>query len=442
MSFRTRLTLVSAAAVALSTALAAGIIFFAERRQVYEQLNESLRERSAEVAEQLFMPGDRRHPVMPPPFGAPGGYAQLVTAQGGVDHLGSSGPFLDASQRAVEVADGVQGSFFEDIFINGSHLRVFTTPLDNGLALQVARPLDEIDEHLRQTGLTLLLVSLGGVGLAAILGHAVTRATLTPVSRLTATTERVTNTSDLSERIEVTGNDELGRLAASFNRMLEALQSSLRAQRQLVADASHELRTPLTSLQANIQVLTRAQSLSEQERRDLIDDVRAELQALRILVEDVVELGRDEQPSTEWEDLRLDLIVERAVHRARKRAPAVEFDCILEPWLARGHPNQIERAVDNLLDNAIKWSPAGSVVEVRLKSGELSVRDHGPGIDAAHLPHVFDRFYRAPSARRMPGSGLGLAIVRKVAEDHAGRVVAENSPDGGACFRLAIPSSS
>jgi two-component system sensor histidine kinase MprB len=442
MSFRTRLTLVSAAAVALSIALAAGIIFFAERRQVYEQLNESLRARSSEVAEQLFMPGERRHPVMPPPFGGPGGYAQLVTAQGRVDHLGSSGPFLDASQGAVEVADGVRGSFFEDVFVNGSHLRVFTAPLDNGLALQVARPLDEIDEHLRQTGLTLLLVSLGGVGLAAFLGHAVTRATLTPVSRLTATTERVTNTSDLSERIEVTANDELGRLAASFNRMLEALQSSLRAQRQLVADASHELRTPLTSLQANIQVLTRAQSLSEQERRELIDDVRAELQALRILVEDVVELGRAEQSSTEWEDLRLDLIVERAVHKARRRATAVEFDCILEPWWAHAHPNQIERAVDNLLDNAIKWSPAGSAVEVRLKSGELSVRDHGPGIDAAHLPHVFDRFYRAPSARRMPGSGLGLAIVHKVAEDHAGRVVAENAPDGGARFRLAIPSSS
>jgi two-component system sensor histidine kinase MprB len=259
------------------------------------------------------------------------------------------------------------------------------------------------------------------------------------VRRLTEATEHVTSTSDLSRRIDADGNDELARLASSFNAMLQALDDSLRAQRQLVADASHELRTPLTSLRTNIEVLSKGNGLSDDQRRALLADVIGEIDQLTALVSDLVELARGTEPPAHVEEVRLDDVVEQAVLRAQKRAPSLRFVSAMEPTLVRGVPERLDRAVSNLLDNAAKWSPSEGEVEVTVKSGELLVRDHGPGIDEADLPHVFDRFYRAPSARGKPGSGLGLAIVRQVAESHGGTVTAEAADGGGALFRLHLP---
>jgi two-component system sensor histidine kinase MprB len=254
----------------------------------------------------------------------------------------------------------------------------------------------------------------------------------------------VTKTGDLSERIDASGTDELSRLAASFNTMLAALEEATRAQQQLVGDASHELRTPLTSLRTNVEVLAGGRELPADERERLLRDVIEQLDEMTTLVAELSELSRGELEPGEAEDVRLDLLAADAVERTRRNRPGIEFKTDFEESLVHGVPASIERAVANLLDNAAKWSPPDGEVEVTVKEGEVVVRDHGPGIDEADLPYVFDRFYRASSARGMPGSGLGLAIVRQVAESHGGEVRAEPAEGGGTRMSLRLngrPSS-
>jgi len=282
----------------------------------------------------------------------------------------------------------------------------------------------------------LLAVALGGSALAALLGLGVAESALVPTRRLTEAAEEITATQDLGRRVETDRRDELGRLATAFNTMLATLEGSVDSQRRLVADASHELRTPLTSLRTNVEILGRTDALSDDERRKLLDDVDSELDELSRLVADIVDLARDGEPEHLVEDVRLDLLVADAVERARRRTPEVRFETQFDETIVRGSPERLHRAVTNLLDNAVKWSPAGAAVEVRVGDGELSVRDHGPGIADEDLPFVFDRFYRASAARSMPGSGLGLAIVRQVAESHGGRATAEAAPGGGTIVRL------
>jgi two-component system, OmpR family, sensor histidine kinase MprB len=249
-------------------------------------------------------------------------------------------------------------------------------------------------------------------------------------------------TQDLRRRVETDRKDELGRLAVAFNTMLAALEESVEAQRRLVSDASHELRTPLTSLRTNVEILGRADALPEEERRQLLDDVDSELDELSRLIADIVDLARNGEPQHIEEDVRLDLLVADAADRARRRAPAVAFETSLEETVVYGSRERLYRAVSNLLDNAVKWSPDGGAVEVRVADGSVSVRDHGPGIAEEDLPKVFDRFYRAPEARGQPGSGLGLAIVRQVAESHGGSVSAARADGGGTIVRLQLMESS
>ncbi len=222
--------------------------------------------------------------------------------------------------------------------------------------------------------------------------------------------------------------------------MLGALEESARAQRQLVADASHELRTPLTSLRTNIEVLARHE-LPEAERERILGEVVVQLTEMTALIAELVELARGDAQPLEPEDVRLDLLVADAVGRAQRNSPTVDFRLDADESLVYGVPSRIERAIGNLLDNAGKWSPDGSVVDVTVRDGEVTVRDRGPGIADDDLPFVFDRFYRAPAARGMPGSGLGLSIVRQVAEAHGGVVTAERANGGGALMRLRLPST-
>jgi two-component system sensor histidine kinase MprB len=240
--------------------------------------------------------------------------------------------------------------------------------------------------------------------------------------------------------MDVEGHDELARLARSFNATLDELESSVSAQRHLVADAGHELRTPIASLRANIQMLEDADRLPAAERAALREDIVLELDELTALVADIVELARGTKPSeTDVDDVRLDLVTEQLVERAKRRAGnQVSFDLDLEPTLLRAQQERVARAVSNLLDNARKWSPPGGLVEVRLRDGELSVRDHGPGFAAKDLPHVFDRFFRSDRARSMHGSGLGLAIVRQAAEAGGGSAHAANAPGGGAIVTVSF----
>jgi two-component system, OmpR family, sensor histidine kinase MprB len=325
--------------------------------------------------------------------------------------------------------------------VGGDHLRVLTAPMGSGRAIQVARSLEEVDGTLHTLLLVLGLVSLGGVAVAAFLGWAISRTAMAPLAELTETTEHVARTSDLHHRIEVNGSrDELARLAGSFNAMLAELDRSVTAQRRLVADASHELRTPLTSLRTNIEVLAAKNGLAPDERNRLLADVVAQLGELGVLVGNLVDLAREEEPDVGAGELRLDELVAEAVERARRNAPGRRFTLVSEPCEVQGVADRLERAVGNLLDNAAKWSPADGEIEVSVRDGEISVRDHGPGIDADDLPHVFERFYRAPNARSMPGSGLGLAIVSQVAESHGGSVEAGAAPGGGALVTLSLPT--
>jgi two-component system sensor histidine kinase MprB len=320
------------------------------------------------------------------------------------------------------------------------YIRRLTDGTSGGMAVQGITTLEHVDKTLGRLAIALLLVSLGGIALAVWLGWLVARAALRPVRTLTSAAEHVARTRDLSRRIEADGTDELSRLGASFNTMLEALDESQRAQRQLVADASHELRTPLTSLRTNMEVLTEVDVLPRRDRERLLKDVVAQLDELTVLVTDLVDLARGDEPVEITQDVRLDLLVEEAVQRAQRHAGDRRFTTDLQPSLVLGVPGRLDRAVTNLLDNAAKWSPPGGEIEVAVRDGEVSVRDHGPGIDEADLPFVFDRFYRAPIARGLPGSGLGLAIVRQVAMSHGGQVVAERAEGGGALMRLRIPS--
>jgi two-component system sensor histidine kinase MprB len=342
----------------------------------------------------------------------------------------------------IAVARGERGAFFSDIHVRGTHLRVLTFPYGVGGAVQVARSLTEVDHSLGRIKNLLILIAGGGIAIAAALGLAVSRAALAPVRRLTTATENVTETGDLSERIDVGGRDELSRLAGSFNAMLGALQESSRAQRQLVADASHELRTPLTSLRTNIEVLASERKLPTGERERLLTDVVDQLSEMTTLISELIDLARGEQQLSEPEEVRLDLVAADAVERARRNRPAVTFTTDLKESMVQGVPATIERAVANLLDNAAKWSPPGGDIEVAVRDGEVSVRDHGPGIDDEDLPYVFDRFYRSPSARGRPGSGLGLAIVRQVAIAHGGEVVAEPADGGGTRMTLRLDGRS
>ncbi|WP_327047516.1 HAMP domain-containing histidine kinase [Microbispora sp. NBC_01189] len=287
-------------------------------------------------------------------------------------------------------------------------------------------------------GWPFVAVAVGGLVLSGALGWLAARAALRPVNALKDAAGRVATTRDLTTRIQVSGDDELSSLARSFNAMLDALERSAKSQKRLVADASHELRTPLTAVRTNVELLIRG-NLPQEDRDAASRAVMSGLEELTALVADVVELARDEEPAVLVEQVRFDELVSREVARAARHWPATAYSVSVEPAVVRGVPDRLARAVGNLLDNAAKYSPGGGRVEVSLRDGVLIVRDHGPGISADDLPHVFDRFYRAPSARALPGSGLGLAIVGQVVDSHGGSVSAGPAPGGGTLVRLALP---
>jgi two-component system sensor histidine kinase MprB len=386
--------------------------------------------------------------VLPPTeLGGPTGYVQLFLSNREIIHTPSKRSALAITAATRAVAAGRRDAFFSDATVSGTPVRVLTERAGEDGVWQVALPLSEIDSTLTHLQLVLALVSLGGIALAAALGLLVSRAALVPVRRLTGAAERVARTQDLTHRIDAGEEDELGRLAQSFNTMLAALERSRLAQRQLVSDASHELRTPLTSVQANLDALAIGERLSPRERARILAAAQAQLRELTVLVGDLVDLSKTEVQEIEVEDVRLDLAAAGAIERARLHAPECRFLLHAAPCLVRAAPARLDRAISNLLDNACKWNPptapagqAGDPIEVRVRDGVLEVRDHGPGIAAEDLPRVFDRFYRSPVARGRPGSGLGLAIVRQMAEGHGGAVHAANDPGGGARLTLELPA--
>ncbi|MEU8587349.1 HAMP domain-containing sensor histidine kinase [Streptomyces sp. NPDC048664] len=361
---------------------------------------------------------------------------------------------LPVSGSVRDVAARRRAPFFRTASVDGHPVRVLTTPARKGLAMQVALRSDGVRRAERQAAGLLAVIGGAGVPVAALLGYWVSRSGLAPVTRLTSTAERITATRDAGLRIELPAGprgreDEITRLAVSFNTMLDALEESLAAQRRLVADASHELRTPLTALRSNAEILLRADRLSPQQRERATGALSRQLREVTTLVNDLIDLARDEEPQQALELVRPVSLLEHSVAAARDHWPHVGFVLDRDPAaasaLTAAVPSRLTRLFSNLLDNAAKFSPAGGRVEVaacraeRDHRLEITVRDHGPGIDTADLPHVFDRFYRARAARALPGSGLGLAMARQIAQTHDGELTAHQAPGGGALFRLALP---
>jgi len=469
MSFQRRVTLASAAAVAVAVAIASIVTYVVVRNELHHRINHSL-----DTLASAFVQAERVTAQRPPiePFfgnarsGVPYPYSVLLrrfpnrpgditnvvllVSSAGKEYPAFNGQVLTLPKatlaKLAALARTGRGSSSFDASTHGEPLRLLAAGVSPGYAIVVAHSLSEANSTLDELRLILVILTLGGVALAALLGWFVARMTLAPVRQLTATVRHITETQDLGERIDERRRDELGSLARSFNSMvgvldetMRKLDESARIQRRLVADASHELRTPVTSIRTNIEILERVEELPPQERSRLVSDVVVQLEELSELINDLIELAREDEHIDSREEVRFDVLVSEAIERARLHAPGARFEVALDPTVVTGVPSRLGRAVNNMLDNAVKFAGTDQPIEVRLHGGELEVRDHGPGIDAEDLPHIFDRFFRGTGSRALPGSGLGLAIVRQVAELHAGSVSVAAAPGGGTVVRMRVP---
>ena len=457
-TLRTRITLAATVAVSVGIGFGVAFAYVALRSELLGNLDNQLAKQAANISTYV-----RRSSVLADNgteptrhwtnyqrvFGDSVTDTQLVYSDGHTGQLpvaSTSGQLeLPVSGLDREIASGAQQAGYRDINVQGTDLMLYTVQLTRGEALQVALPMTQLDSELDEIGLELGLAGIGGIALSAVLGWWVTRTALRPVARLTEAAERIAaEPRDLTRGIDLgtrADRDEVGRLASSFNAMLAAVQDATVRQRQLVADASHELRTPLTSLRMNAEVLDKFDRLDELDRKRVIDSLLGGIDELTGLVADTMELARGEEREPALAYVRWDELVRRVVQRAEVHWPKMDFRLDLRPCTVLAAADRLERAVGNLVNNAAKFSGGEGVVELALVAGgSLTVRDHGPGISAEDLPHVFDRFYRSAAMRDRPGSGLGLAIVAQVAESHGGSVTAGNAvPGPGAVFTLALP---
>ncbi|MGW3120604.1 sensor histidine kinase [Streptomyces sp. NPDC001107] len=479
LPIRSRLAMLVAAAVAFAVAAVSVTCWFIVQGKLYEQVNADLRkmsqpQRLGQVAELLDACPHTVENDQNDPGGQTGtsglrtqsSYIQLVKADGTPCVSSTSTGTVkvtSADTNVIKEAVSGKGNLLDGIIRNGTDsdgntVRVFTTPLlvsqGPGLppqlypdtALLIAVPLKNTEKTLNDLALILLLVSGIGVIGAGAAGLAVARAGLRPVDKLTEAVEHVARTEDLSIRIPVDDDteDEVARLSRSFNSMTASLASSRDLQQQLIADAGHELRTPLTSLRTNIELLNRSEEtgrpLPPADRKALLASVKAQMTELAALIGDLQELSRSEgQRGESVQVVALQDTVEAALRRARLRGPELTINADLQPWYVRAEPFTLERAIINILDNAVKFSSEGGTIDVQLNEGVLTVRDHGPGIDPDELPRVFDRFWRSPSARALPGSGLGLSIVSRTVKQAGGEVSLARAEGGGTVAVVRLP---
>ncbi|AWW42569.1 HAMP domain-containing sensor histidine kinase [Streptomyces cadmiisoli] len=452
------------AAVAFAVAAVSVTCWFIVQGKLYDEIDNDLRS-SVGAVSRIHVAAALSACGQPPatgPLGPSGSYLQIVKS------TGEACPFPDSagtvkvtgSDTAIAKDPRSTGTLRNGTGNDGEPVRVLTTPLmvkgsapgeqyvaeDSALVLGVS--LAGTRSTLNELALLLLVVSGIGVVGAGAAGLAVARAGLRPVDKLTEAVEHVARTEDLTVRIPVEDDtdDEIARLSRSFNSMTSALASSRELQQQLIADAGHELRTPLTSLRTNIELLTRSEEtgrpLPAADRKALLASVKAQMTELGALIGDLQELSRSEaQRGERVQVVALADTVESALRRARLRGPELTITADLHPWFVRAEPTALERAVVNILDNAVKFSPGSGTIEVRLTGGALTVRDHGPGIPAEELPHVFDRFWRSPSARALPGSGLGLSIVARTVRQAGGEVTLARADGGGTVVTVRLPGA-
>ena len=432
MSLRTRVAIAVGAVVFGTLAIVATVIYPAVGANLRGKNDQALIQVAKEaptIATKLKQAGTVGQLV---PFGA----TQLQILPDA--SAGPTNGFVDLTAHDVQVADGSAGPYFHDEAYGRVDYRIYAMqfPGSPGTLVRAALPLSDAASTQTALGwLLVVLIPVGAIG-AALVARLAAGRVLRPVGQLTETVERIRATGDLSAPIETPGQDEISRLGQAFAAMTAALDESVGAQRRLVADASHELRTPLTSLTTNLELL--AERPDDPGAQALVAAALAEAGELRMLINDLVELARDGQASFHVEDVRLDLVAERVATRAVGRASGLTWELDCQPTLVRGDPDALERAIGNLVDNALKWSPPGGRIRISAVGGTVEVSDEGPGIPADDLPYVFDRFYRSAQARALPGSGLGLAIVRRIADMHDGTVQAIPLQQG-VKFRISIP---
>ncbi|MEU9130224.1 HAMP domain-containing sensor histidine kinase [Kitasatospora sp. NPDC048540] len=457
-SLRSRLSMLTAAAVAIAIALSALACWFLVRDRLYEQVHSNLTE-----ADSLFSGPARRENSFTcdsTPAGAlaaarhsPDGVplrplkwdVELISTDGSTCFQQGDAHAIRADPGDLSALGGHTASFRDGEYADGTPAMVRVVPVDVLLPNQtikqyvalVAQPIETVQDSLNNLALILIgVVGVGTVG-AGFIGRLVARSALRPVDQLTDVVEHIARTEEVGTTIPVHGSDEIARLATSFNSMSTALANSRDRQTRLIADAGHELRTPLTSLRTNVDLLIRSddtgRALPPATRAKMLGNMKAQMQELTLLIGDLLQLSRPDtpKPGQNVTVLALHEIAERAVERARLRGPGLAFELAIEPWYVRGDGPALERAVINLLDNAVKYSPPGGSVDVVLRAGKLTVRDHGPGIEPEELPYVFDRFWRSPSSRQLPGSGLGLSIVAQAVRDSGGEVSLGPAADGG-----------
>ncbi|HEY8217238.1 MAG TPA: HAMP domain-containing sensor histidine kinase [Acidimicrobiia bacterium] len=435
MSLRWRFALVLALVVAGVVVALSSAAWLSAKNEIVAGVDDALRRQANDAARGFFVgsppESDSSRRRGPDPV-------QILDRQGSI--VAAVGIALPVDVEDQGVAAGSDKDVLREVTVGGDDFRMLTVSTAFG-AVQVARNRAEIDDALE--GLRNGLVALGVVAtsIAALVGWWLAGRVTRPIRKLTATTEHIAQTAQLDEPIAIERSDEVGRLASSFNAMLEALEGSRRQQQQLVMDASHELRTPLTTLRTNIELLARRPDLDDEQRHELLEAATFELQELSALVTELVDLAIERRPEEQdLEDVDLGELTREVVERAARRYGRTITLDEDEPGVVRVAPSLLERAVSNLLDNAAKFSPRDTPIDVTVDGGNITVRDHGPGIPENERTRVFDRFFRSDSARTMPGSGLGLAIVRQVVTDDGGTVDIESPQDGGGTLvRVRLP---
>ena len=452
MSLRNRVSVAAAVGVLIVVAAVSSVLYFTYAAIVHSRADTTLVDAAQQASSiaQNFKKSAASDtgpiPGLSTPITVGSVELQLFTGPVGV---GQATDFGSLDNRDVDVAEGAQPAYFATVDAGGHQYRLYTAPLPlgSGGLVRASRAADADDAALRNAALLLAGLTVAATGITYGAARLTAGRILAPIAELTATVERVTLTRDLTARLhsaspnEGGSPDEVGRLSSSFDTMLAALHDSVSAQRQLVADASHELRTPLTSLTTNLDLLEDGAGLADPQAPALVRAAREQASELDQLITDLLDLARYRETAAHRETVRLDLLTDQAVHRLRQRAPQAVVDTELCPCLVNIDPAAVDRAVSNLIDNAVKWSPPGTAVRVVVENGRVIVSDHGPGIGPEDLPNIFERFYRAPGARGMPGAGLGLAIVGSVAQANEGAVEVRTGPDGST-FILAFPEVS
>ena len=445
MTLRHRVSVAAAVGVLIVVAAVSSVLYFVYAASVHSRADVTLvdaAQQASSITQRIKQSASGGRSI--PDFSVPVtvGSVELQLFLGPA--VGQPTQFGPLDSRDVAVAEGAQPPYFADQHHGGHQFRVYTAAVPGGALVRTSRAADADNGALRNAALLLAGLTVVAAGVTYGAARLTAGRILRPIADLTAAADRVSRTRDLTARRRSTGrndsrtNDEVGRLSSAFDAMLAALHESVTAQRQLVADASHELRTPLTSLTTNLDLLEDGAGLTDPQAPALVRAAREQAGELGQLITDLLDLARYHESAPHRETVRLDLLTDQAVHRLRQRAPHAVIDAHLRPCLVHVDPAAVDHAVSNLVDNAVKWSPPGTAVHVVVENGQVSVSDHGPGIAHEDLPHIFERFYRAPDARGMPGAGLGLAIVGRVAQANQGTVEVRTGP-GGSTFTLAFP---